>query len=168
MNTDIKLYRADLEKAATNRENRIVLNDGAVKAGELTTVLMSHAKKYVYIYSNKLNSEVTKNDHFEEAFEEILKNNSIEVKILLNEETDNCNIKKLLIKYNNTLNNEYKIVTDTQSIKNVFENREIHFSVYDDVAYRLEHDIIKYKADANFNNPEFSMGLKELFLYLYN
>lgn len=168
MNDNIRLYRTDLEKAAFNKENRIVLNDGADKASVLTTVLMTHAKKYVYMYSNSLNKDVTEDANFIEAFTKILKDENIEVKILLNEQTNNENIQILLDNYNGTLNNECKIVKNKQSIENIFRNKKIHFSVYDDVAYRLEHDIERYKADANFNNPEFSLGLKELFLYLFN
>lgn len=164
----IEEYKEDLEKASKGNENRIVLNDGPVKASILTTILLKNSKDFVYIYSNNLNKVVTSNKEFISILESKLSDPKIEVKILLNEATNNKEIEKLFKKYAEykKFNNQIVIVKDFTKIKQVFKD-DMHFSVYDNKAYRLEYNTISYKAEANFNEPKMANGLKELFLYLF-
>lgn len=171
-----KRYKDDLDKASLNMENRLVLNDGAIKASILIETLISNAKESIYIYSKMLNNDVTSitkketglDTNFLTSFEKVLSNKDIEVKIILNEHTNNLNLKNLLEIYcakNNEFNNELKLLDNT-FILEMF-NKDFHFIVIDETGYRFEHDINNYRADANFCNPKMAKGLKQLFNYLY-
>lgn len=171
-----KRYKDDLDKAVKYNENRLVLNDGPIKASILMNTLIGYAKKSIYIYSKMLNNEVTgisNNDtgldnDFLNVFTRALEDKQIEVKIILNQMSNNDKINELLNTYcekGNEYNNSYKLL-DNKCIMTLF-NKDVHFVVIDDIGYRLEHDIINYRADANFNNPKMAKGLKELFTYMY-
>lgn len=164
----LELYKKDLEQASESKENRLIFNDRAEKANIFMNVLLNHAKKSVKIYSNNLNNEVTSLNGFIESFEKVLKNKDIKVEILLNEETNNTNIKKLLDNYiNENYNNYSRKLFNKDCIKKVFDN-DAHFIIIDEEAYRIEHDVVGYQAIGNFNNKEMCKGLINLYANLFS
>lgn len=164
----LKLYEEDLIKASENQENRLIFNDRAEKANIFMNVLMKHAKKTIRIYSNNLNSEVTGLDGFVETLENVLSDKDIKVEILLNEDTNNEDIKKLFSTYiTKDYNNYLKKLFKKDCINKIFE-KDVHFIIVDDNAYRIEHDVIGYQAIGNFNNTEMCKGLITLYNNLFS
>lgn len=148
-----------------------MLNDGVKKASFLLGTMLSIATKSVYIYTQKLNKDVTEDQYFLEHFLRVLIEDTIEVKIIMNEKTNNPEIQKALNTYaciGNTYNNNVIEMHDRECIEMLFGKPDVHFSIIDDNTYRLEYDTVKFMADGNFNDNVMSAGLKDTFLYLFN
>ncbi len=166
-------YTADILKASRNSEDRLVFNKGPEHASVLMSTLFDSAKQTICIYSKMLNNDVTNNDIFLNSFERILSDDTIEVKILLEEQTNNQNIINLFEQYKN-YNNEYRIIENNNILKKIKDRmievikKDIHFTTIDDKAYRIEDDIKYYKAFASFNGIKLATSLKNFFLDLYN
>lgn len=164
----LELYKKDLKLASESNEDRLIFNDMPAKANIFMNILLNHAKKSVKIYSHNLNNEVTSLDGFTQSFEEVLKNENIEVKILLNEDSNNSSIQDLLKKYSEkSYNNKIRRLTNKDCIKKVFED-DVHFTIIDEEAYRIEHDTVNFQAIGNFNNKEMCKGLINLYNNLFS
>jgi len=159
----IEKYKKDLQLAFDNKENRIVLNDGPIKARIFMDLLFSNAQSSIEIYSHNLAAEVTEDSSFLISFENILKNKNLTVDIILNTHTDNKIIEKYFQKY---IKKEYlntlSYIKKVDCIKD-FLGEEKHFTVIDSEYSRIEHDIDGFKAFSNFSDEQLSKLLSHFF-----
>jgi len=168
----MKNYRIDLEKACKNREPRFVFNKGADHANQFMQVLLNSAEESVKIYTQKFNNKVSSKDGFIDALERVLKDETIAVNIVMEEESDNPEILELLRKYSDKLNNTVKDnIPDEikECIKDSFDKNDYHYTVVDKSSYRLEKDIVEFKAEGSFyHDKDFAEGLDKYFDFCIN
>ena len=168
----MKNYRNDLEKACKNREPRFVFNKGADHANQFMQVLLDSAEESVKIYTKKLDRKVSSKDGFIEALERVLKDETIAVNIVMEEESDNVDIVSLIQKYHETSNNCIKVGIEAEvkeCIIDSFDNNDYHYTVVDKSSYRLEKDIEEFKAEGSFyHDKDFAEGLDKYFDFCIN
>ncbi len=157
-----ELYRDDLIQALKNKEDRIVFNDGPIKAGIFMTVLLENAQKSVEIYSDCLNKEVTKTPQFFKSLKHVLSNKDIKVDIILNRPTNNIRVEALLNRYSCSLNNSLVYLKNVSCITEIF-GKDHHFTVIDSAFLRKEEDTVNYKATANFSDTELGANVSLFF-----
>lgn len=166
-------YREDLDKACINKEPRIVRNKGAHHANQFMQVLLLNAKETVKIYTQKLDKQVSSLPGFKEAFESVLQDPNIEVKIIMEENTDNSEIETVIESYSKPeYDNTIKIGLSKElkdCILDAFNGNDYHYTVVDRASYRIEEDIIGFKAYGSFYfEKDFAKGLDSYFDFCIN
>jgi len=168
----MKNYKKDLENARDNNQARHVYNKGVEHANIFMQVLLDGAKESVKIYTKKFDNQVSSKDGFIKSLQRVLADNKIEVKILMEETSDNSAIVKLISQYNSPdFNNEIKIDINKKikdCIIDSFDGNNYHFTVVDKQSYRLEEDTILFKAYGSFGYElDFTEGLDNYFNFCF-
>lgn len=160
-------YRQFISLLSDNHIDRVFLNSDEKHAIEVFVKLFETAKSTIRIYAACLCNEVTNDPRYIKALSDFIEKSGT-LKILLNkydrELAINSNLFKRLAYY---AENEKPIYVKTTKSK--FYNsgdkdkKEIHFTVVDNISYRLETDIEKRTAECNFNSEPVATNMASLF-----
>jgi hypothetical protein len=160
------LYHKQIFQLAKDKKDEIFFNSSKEHASIVHQAIMKYATDYVYIYSSSLCTEISNNSIYCDYVDDFLgKNANHLIKIVLTNYDESFLTKPLAL-----ILNKYNKQVEIKSFKGkIFHNgKEIHFTVSDDCAFRLETDIEKHMAYGNFNGKAQAMNLKNLFLKVFS
>ena len=165
-------YREYVNDLAQKRVNNTFFNSDEAHALEVFINLFQIAKGEIRIFAGNLCSYVANKPKYIEKISDFIEKNGI-VKILLNdydkEKSIDSNLFLRLALYKSLGKN---IHIKTTSIKPYYtsdpDKKEIHFTVVDNNAYRIETDINDRTASCNFNNDIEGNSLVVFFDSIFN
>ncbi|MBW4712497.1 hypothetical protein KZY63_06910 [Prevotella histicola] len=160
-------YRDFVASIAASRENRTFLNSDEDHALDVLVQLFQQAQHDVRIFAGCLCKHVGNKPEYVVALSEFIERGG-KLRILLNAYEEECakdaNLYKRL-SYYQTQGKPIQI--KSANIHPYMEGdpnkKEIHFTIGDECAYRIETDIDKRTAQCNFNNPEFAEKIVKFF-----
>jgi len=162
-----KNYKDFVMALSISGENKTFLNSDEEHALEVLVRIFQTAQKEVRIFAGCLCHHVGNKQEYIIALSEFLERGG-KLKILLNkyneENAKASNLYKRLAYYKEK---NYPVeVKESKACPYFTEDpskKEIHFTVADDKAYRIETDIEKRTAECNFNNPNLAKDLITFF-----
>ncbi|MCQ2337694.1 MAG: hypothetical protein MJ001_02040 [Paludibacteraceae bacterium] len=166
MANDIQ-YMEFIHKLALSGDNRIFLNTDEDHALNVLVEIFQISQKIVRIFAGNLCQHVGNKEEYVNAISDFIERGG-EVKVLLNNYNENTAKESDLFKRLAYFVNQNKpIVVKRTKAKpyraNDPKKSEVHFTVGDDKAYRMEYDIEKRAAECSFNNPVVASSLAEFF-----
>lgn len=169
---NISEYKVFVHTLARNSEDRIFLNSDEDKAVVVLVQLIQNAQQELRIFAGNLCNQVGDNPDYIIAISEFVERDG-KIKILLNKYDSSCaknsNLFKRLAYYSAQGKNIFVKKTNTKPYRTSdTEKKEIHFTVSDHVAYRIETDIEKRTAECNFNSPQVAKGIADFFDGLFD
>lgn len=169
---NIAEYKVFVHTLARNSEDRIFLNSDEDKAVVVLVQLIQNAQQELRIFAGNLCNQVGEDSNYIIAISEFVERGG-KVKILLNNYDATCaknsNLFKRLAYYIAQGKNISVRKTDAKPYRTSdIDKKEIHFTVSDDVAYRIETDIEKRTAECNFNSPQVAKGIADFFDGLFD
>ena len=171
MATD-KKYKDFVTSLASSGENRAFLNSDEDHALDVLVQLFQISQKTVRIFAGSLCQHVGNKSEYVIAVSEFIERGG-ELRILLNnfneEQAKSSNLYKRLAYYKS----QGKPVTVKSTTSRPYrtedpEKKEVHFTIGDEKAYRIETDIEKRTAECNFNNPELAKTTADFFDMLFD
>lgn len=165
-------YKEYISNLAKNGIDNTFINTDNEHALEVFKNLFQIAKSELRIFAGCLcNSVANHSDYIEKISDFIEKGGKI--RILLNK-FENCKLNGsnlfLRLAYYKSLDKD--IVVKCTKVRPYYtddaEKKEIHFTVVDDNAYRIETDIEKRTANCNFNNNVIGKDLVSFFDKIFN
>lgn len=165
----ISEYSNFVSELAKNRENRIFLNSDEEHGLIVYVNLLKSAKKQIRIFAGRLCEHIGNKPEFVEAISEFIENNG-QVSILLNNYDEKIMINSPLFKRLAYYMSEKKKirVKKTEVTVSLGNNGQVHFAIADDVAYRLETDVVERTAQCNFNDSIIATKLVSAFEQIFN
>lgn len=166
-----RTYREFVCSIAKSGDNRTFLNSDEDHALDVLVQLFQLAQKTVRVFAGSLCLHVGNKPEYVVAVSEFIERGG-ELRILLNnyneEFAKNSNLYKRLAYYKSqdkpiivkTTNSHPYRTGDPQK-------KEVHFTIGDERAYRIETDIDKRTAECNFNNPELARATADFFDTLF-
>lgn len=160
-------YKDFVMALSIHGENKTFLNSDEDHALEVLVRIFQTAQEEVRIFAGCLCHHVGNKQEYIIALSEFLERGG-SLKILLNkfnqEAAKSSGLYKRLAYYKEK---GYPIVVkDTKAhpfLTSDPDKKEIHFTVADEKAYRIETDIEKRTAECNFNNPTLAKGMITFF-----
>lgn len=143
-------------------------NSGVNHAKIVLATIFDKAQSELKILAESLTSSVAKSDLYIDNIHEFLNKNNKGTKV------------KILVKNDKILNNNPLLLKVFQSHHNqvdirirdvdVFDNnkKSVHFTLADDNIYRLEENIIDFKAYGSFDNKNMNQQLSNIFTNIFN
>lgn len=166
-----KNYKDFVMALSVSGENKTFLNSDEEHALEVLVRIFQTAQKEIRIFAGCLCHHVGNKQEYIIALSEFLERGG-SLKILLNkfdkEKAKTSGLYKRLAYYKEK--NYPVIVKESQALPYFTEDpdkKEIHFTVADDKAYRIETDIEKRTAECNFNNPNLAKDMTTFFDKLF-
>ena len=163
-------YKNFIEKLAKNKEESLYLNSGPEHAGIVLSTIFKNTKSELRIFAQGLKSGVATSDLYLDGLKSFLEKKNGTVKILIQEYYSNEEPKVFnILSYYKFFNKEQVTIKTTQSKvftkpeKEKIEPKSIHFTTGDDSIFRLEEDIVTFKAFGSFNNKEYTIKLNQIF-----
>lgn len=168
---NISEYKVFVHTLARNSEDRIFLNSDEDKAIVVLVQLIQNAQQELRIFAGNLCNLIGDNSDYIIAISEFIERGGI-VRILLNSYNStyakNSNLFKRLAYHIAQGRNVLVKETHAKPYRTSdIERKEIHFTVGDSVAYRIETDIEKRTAECNFNSPQVAKGIADFFDELF-
>lgn len=157
-------YAANIFRMAENMDDEVFYNSSAEHAMIVHQALVKTAKKYIYIFSSSMCSEISNNNDYIEYIKEFLKDKNHEIRIVFTDYSDGFSkmpIAKLLALY------PLQVSIKKYPGKVLYQGIPAHFTVTDDRAFRLETDVENHMAFGNFNSPSQALALKDVFDRVY-
>lgn len=150
-------YKRFIHQLVESRENRTFLNSDEDHALDVLVEIFQLAQKKIRIFAGCLCRHVGNQPEYIVALSEFIERGG-ELEILLNafeeESARTSNLYKRLAYYKSE--GKPIIIKQTAAkpyLSNDPDKKEVHFTIGDDMAYRIETDINKRTAECNFNNP---------------
>ena len=164
-----KRFVADL---ASERSDMTFLNSDKDHAIEVLTQIFKHSNSDVRIFAGSLCSDVGNSLDYIESLSDFIERGG-KVHILLNKyDSESAKSSSLFKRLAYYISENKSIIVKQTSSKPYFSNdpekKEIHFTLGDDKAYRIETDISKRMAECNFNNPMVAKIYIDFFEKLFN
>lgn len=159
-------YEAEIFDLAKNRTDKLFYNSSAEHASIVHKALAMYAQKEICIFSSSMCSEVSNNEEYCALIKKfLLKSENNKIRIILTDYNDNfcCQQIYQVLKYHPS---QVCIKAYNGGVK--YNDKEAHFTVVDDSAFRLETDIEKRMAFGNFNDQTKAVALKEVFDRIFN
>lgn len=163
----MKKYIEYISQLANDRTNKPFSNNDEDHALEVLIKIFQMSNETIRIFAGSLCSDVPNNPRYIAALSDFIERHG-RVRILLNdfskENAKNSNLFKRLAYYASLENTDIQLYTTKAKpylIKDP-QKKQVHFTVGDVNAYRIETDIEKRTANCNFNNPE---GAKKLIAF---
>lgn len=156
-------YKSFVKNLAQNKVDRVFLNSDTEHAIDVLPEIFRISKTIVRIFAGSLCNEVGNAPEYIESLSDFIERGG-EVRILLNkydpELAKTSNLFKRLAYYH-SLKKKVAVKHTTTSFyrSNDPEKKEVHFTLGDDHAYRIENDIEKRTATCNLNSPELTQHL---------
>lgn len=160
-------YRRYVKFLADNNENRIFLNSDNEKAIVVFTELFAIAHSEVKIFAGCLSNDVSNNGEYLSSINNFISKGG-HLKILLNafneeKAKESDLLKRLAFYQTKNLPVQVRLCNDKPYFDNDPEEKEVHFTVVDSHAYRIETDIIARKSICNMNDNIMGHKLSDLF-----
>lgn len=169
---NMNTYKKFVSTLATAHSNRVFLNSDKEHALIVLIELFKNANFKLRIFAGSLCHHVGNTSEYVEALSDFIERGG-SVDILLNnfnvDEAKRSNLFKRLAYYASELK---PISVKTTSVKpylaNDAEKKPIHFTIGDEISYRIETNTEERTAECNFNNPIVAKGTAEFFDKLFN
>ena len=151
-------YKAFVRQLSDKKENRVFLNSDPKHALEVLTEIFRQSESVIRIFAASLCREVSNEPDYIEALSDFIEKDG-QLRVLLNrydpEEARQSNLFKRLAYYE-SLQKDISIKKTNRIFfrSNDPDKKEVHFTVGDDRAYRIETDIELRTASCNLNDPE--------------
>lgn len=157
-------YRKFVSDIATNAESRTFLNSDEEHGLIVYLNLFKIANEHVRIFAGNLCEHIGNKSEFVEAISEFIERGG-KVSLLLNNYDEEAIVKSPLFMRLAYYASEKKDVTVkmTEVSATLGENRQVHFAIADDIAYRLETNVQERTALCNFNNATVAKKLISVF-----
>ena len=170
--SDINNYKTFVHSLSVNRQDLIFLNSNEDKAIVVLLELIQNAQQELRIFAGNLCNSIGDNSSYIIAISEFIERGGI-IRILLNNYDSTCarnsNLFKRLAYYIAQGKDISVKETEAKPYRTSdIEKKEIHFTVVDNMAYRIETDIEKRTAECNFNSPQVARGMADFFDGLFN
>jgi hypothetical protein len=138
-------------------------NSGINHAKIVLATIFDKAEKELKILAESLTSPVAKSELYIDNIHEFLNKNNKKTKVKVLVKNDEIlNNNPLLLKLFKAHNNQVDIrIRDVDVLDN--NKKSIHFTLADDKIYRLEENIVDFKAYGSFNNSNMNQQLSEIF-----
>lgn len=167
MNTTIEDYKEYIHYLSQNNENRIFLNSDDEKATAVFVELFNKAKDHIRMFSGSLSNGVTSNNAYISAISDFIEKGG-NLDILLNSYTKEKALNSDFLKRIAFFSLKGKNVTIKKSndhpyLANGSDKKEVHFTIVDDNAYRLETDIDLRMSICNMNDSAMAKNLSTFF-----
>jgi phosphatidylserine/phosphatidylglycerophosphate/cardiolipin synthase-like enzyme len=162
LNDELLAYKSLLEKSVKENSSWPIFNEGKAHAAILMATIFSCAEKYVYLYCNALNPQLSSIDIYYDALEKCVQR-GVPVQLALQSQ-DALNVDNPAIKLVQSSDiNKVVVLSDELdcSLRNKLNNMDIHFAVSDDKRYRMEYDKTNMKAISSFNDKKITLILKQ-------
>lgn len=155
----MKTYIEYISQLSYNREDKDFANSDEEHAIEVLVKIFEQSKEFVRIFARSLcNNEVSNSPKYIAALSDFIeRGGKVEIAINLYNEEDirQSNLFKRLSYYLADGKHIQIYKTDAKPyLTNDPDKKEVHFTIGDSIAYRLETDIEKRTAVCNFNSPE--------------
>ena len=161
--TQMKNYITYISQLANSKSNVEFLNSSEEHALAVLVRIIQSSNNILRIFAGNLCSQVPSSAEYISALSDFIERGG-QVKIMLNQ-YDDCNSKESnlfkRLAYYLELGKDIKVFS-TEARPYLLsdpDKNEIHFTIGDDCAYRIETDIDKKNAKCNFNNPAAAANL---------
>lgn len=165
-------YKDFVKQLSLNEDGRIFLNSDTGHAVVVAEQIFRQSKEEVRIFAKNLCRTIGNTPEYISALSDFIERGG-KVRILLNGYEEECakvsNLYKRLAYYK-SLGNDI-IVKTTNAIpfrSDDEEQKEIHFTVGDKKAYRIETDTEQRSAECSMNNVDIATNTAEFFDELFN
>jgi len=158
-------YMDYIHRLAINNSKEEYTNSDPDKAAIVFNELFSNSSKELKIYAGSMEGIISSKILYISGLRQFLNKWNVKLKILLEDTTkisQNTEMSKLLKQY------KKKIEVKKSNIKALRENKEIHFSVGDNIRYRIEVDQENFKAFGSFNDSSEGSALSNFFDSIFN
>lgn len=171
MTEEVAKYKAFVEWLSDNGDGRIFLNSDPEHALVVLEQIFKQSNEIVRIFAKNLCQNVGNEPSYIAALSDFIERGG-RVRILLNgyqkELALNSNLYKRLAYYKSQKKDiVVKISKARPYRKSDIEQREIHFTIGDEKAYRIETDTESRTAECSMNNPEVALGIANFFDKLF-
>lgn len=172
-------YNSGISALIETGEPRMLKNHGYIRSQISSGYIFDITQKSLYIYTHgfrkdilddtfdyitKLKAVLTRADSVSIIFDDIYNTNVTRaVAEVALSKPENVKLFKAPENIDNIVKDKFKDMLRRESPPYNDENSELHFIVGDQKAYRLEYNMTDKLAKVNFNAPEFSMQLIEVF-----
>lgn len=154
------VYIAYITKLAKEKRNEEFYNSNSEHAKIVLSAILENASQEVNVCCANLCSDVTNSHEYLTALKAFFEKGGV-MNILLFAYNElgliRSEIYKLFLLYSR------QVIIKYTSRRITYENKEVHFTVADGIAFRFETDIKNKKARGNFNNPSEGKVLNEVF-----
>ena len=164
----MKTYIEYISQLSYNKVDKDFANSDEQHAIEVLVKIFEQSKDVVRIFARSLcNNAVSNSPKYIVALSDFIeRGGKVEIAVNSYNEED--------VKQSNLFKRLYYYITDGKQVKiyktdakpyltNDPEKKEVHFTIGDDIAYRLETDIERRTAVGNFNSPERAKSLIDFF-----
>ncbi|MDR0961351.1 MAG: hypothetical protein LBM62_02160 [Mediterranea sp.] len=155
-------YESYINKLADEGRNEIFYNSSDAHAAIVLRALAKHAKKEIRILCKNMCTDVSNNKDYLSLLEKFLRENSSHIiSVLFTDYSDSfCDLPvgKLFQRYGNQVT-----LRALNNISILYNEKPVHFTVVDGIAFRIETDIDNKMAFGNFNSPEQAKVLDTVF-----
>lgn len=164
-------YKDFVSSLAKSKIDKLFLNSDKEHAIVVLVNLFQIANNTLRIFAGSLCKEVANSTEYVEAISDFIERGG-KVRILLNKYDENLAINSNLFKRLAYYISEGKDIQVKRCeikpyLNNDPEKKEIHFTVADETAYRIETDIEKRTAECNYNNPVMAKSMASFFDNLF-
>lgn len=164
-------YKDFVSILARDHVDKLFLNSDKEHALVVLVEIFKNAHNTLRIFAGSLCKEVANSPEYVEALSDFIERGGT-VRILLNNYDEKLAINSNLFKRLAYYTSEGRDILVRQNpakpyLKNDPAKKEIHFTVADEVAYRIETDITLRTAECNFNNPAMAKGIVLFFDNLF-
>lgn len=170
---ELEQYREFIQMLSETSDDRIFLNKGPEHAKVVLEQIFKQSKKNVRIFAGNLTRIVGDDQNYIAALSDFVQNEGSSVKILLNDYKEElAKESKLYMRLAYFKSKGKDIVVKSTDVKPCRksdpEQKEFHFTVGDEKAYRLETDIIERKAEGSMNRTETAAPMAAFFDSLFD
>lgn len=167
MTEEIATYKEFVRRLSDNNDERVFLNSSPSHAVVVTTQIFRKSKDTVRIFAKNLCRTIGNDPEYIAALSDFIERGG-KVRILLNGYEESCAILSNLYKrlaYYKSLGND--IIVKTTDAKPYLSSdtakKEVHFTIGDKTAYRIETDIENKTAQCSMNNPSVAEVVADFF-----
>lgn len=152
---------------ARGKDNSVFLSNDDAQAITVLSNIFKNADKEVRILAGSLCSKIANDPEYISSLSDFIERNG-KVMILLNKFNENeavlCNLYKRLSYYSSIKKTIIVKSTDGHAYMSTdTDKKEVHFTIADNNAYRIEFDIENKIAECNFNDTEVVENLKKIY-----
>ena len=141
------------------RINEDFFNTSDEHAQIVLTAMMHYAKKEVNIYCGNLCTDVSNNPDYLNEIKSFVDDRNGSIKIILCDYKEDLKKKPIYEQFKD----HNKVVFKKTNSRLIYNRKPVHFTIVDQLAYRLETDIKKKIARGNFNDPQAAASLHNYF-----
>ena len=155
MNESLTSYEKFLKELAANNKSDIVANKGLEHAALLLKTIFNTAQSNVDILCGTLRSDLSRTEDYYNSLKDCIER-GVKVRVIFTGKNT-----KMVPEMIRTLFDSHR---ENVEIKEMPSSAlTAHFTIADDRIFRMEYDIVNFKAYASFNDKEYTSTLQEIF-----